>query len=77
MDLLKEVKAIDADPDVRLSLIERAKAKDDDAVKLLFFHAVYLQVKRNKSIPPRRKIRMFVDMAAPFARAGAWDISYA
>ncbi len=40
MDLLKEVKAIDADPDVRLSLIERAKAKDDDAVKLLFFHAV-------------------------------------
>jgi hypothetical protein len=55
MDLFKEVKAIDADPDRRFTLIERAKAKDDDAVRLLFLHAIYLQVKRNKAIPVRKK----------------------
>ncbi len=77
MDLLKEVKAIDADPDRRLSLIERAKAKDDDAVKILFFHALYLQVKRNKDIPVRRKPAMFNELRTLVLKNTKMEISYA
>lgn len=77
MDLLKEVKAIDADPDRRLSLIERAKAKDDDAVKILFFHALYLQVKRNDDIPIRRKPVLFNELRILIERETPLAISYA
>ena len=77
MDLLKEVKAIDADPDLRLSFIERAKAKDDDAVKVLFHHALYLQVKRNKAIPIRRKPALFNELCRLVKRSTELNISYA
>jgi hypothetical protein len=76
MDLLQEVKAIDEDPDRLLSLIERAKAKDDEAVKLLFFHALYLKVKRNKAIPVRRKPVMFDELRNLVEKNTRLDISY-
>lgn len=53
MDLLKEVKALDADPDRRLNLIERAKAKEDQAVKLLVLHALWRKMKSDKGLSPR------------------------
>lgn len=76
MDLFKEVMAIDADPELRLALIDRAKAKDDHAVKVLFFHALYLKVKRNKTIPIRKKPSVFNELRVLLESNTPIDISY-